>query len=120
MSDNKIIHAFPDLPENLMTVAPRGAEVPYFCQHEAIRLNAHERTVHCARCGAALDPFDFLLNETTTIGRAWERHREAHRKVDELNERITALTKEEKRLRAAVRRLQDKAQEVVVVRGKML
>jgi hypothetical protein len=122
MSDEKVIHAFPtsELPENVMAVEPRRAGDPYFCAHPAIRLNEHDRTVHCAKCGAALDPFNFLLHETKTIQRAWESHRHVTTKVNELNERVTVLAKEEKRLRAQVKRLQEKSGEVVQVRGKSI
>lgn len=118
MSDDKVIHAFPgtELPENLMQIEPRNPALPYHCGHEAIRLDRHERTVHCARCGANLDPFMFLLNNAVTLQRAWQNHAEAQRKVRELYDRIELLTKEEKRLRARVKRQQEKT-EVIDVRG---
>lgn len=121
MSDNKNVRAFPvsDMPENLMQIAPRNPALPYHCGHEAIRLDPHERSVACARCGANLDPFQFLLNNAMTIQRAWQQHAEAKLKVSELYDRIELLGKEEKRLRATVRRLQDKAAgDVLLVRGK--
>lgn len=122
MAEDKVIHAFPaaELPESVMTVDGKRAGEPYFCQHPAIRLNEHDRTVHCAKCGAALDPFNFLLHEAKTIQRAWETHKFVTTKVNELNERVTVLTKEEKRLRAQVKRLQEKSGEVVQVRGKSI
>lgn len=120
MSEEKVIHAFPanELPESVMKIDPKRPGEPYFCEHPAIRLNAHDRTVHCAKCSATLDPFNFLLSETKTIQRAWENHRQVSTKVSELNERVTMLAKEEKRLRAQVKRLQEKSGEVVQVRGK--
>jgi hypothetical protein len=122
MSDEKVIHAFPanELPENLMAIEPKPVGVPYFCDHPAVRLNEHNRTVNCAKCGASLDPFNFLRNEARTIQRAWENHRAAQQKVNELNARIEALTKEEKRLRAQVKRLQEKSGEVLQVRGRSI
>ena len=122
MSDDKVIHAFPasELPENLMMVEPRRPSEPYFCEHPAIRLNEHDRTVHCAKCGAALDPFNFLLNEAKTIQRAWENHRHTANTVSELNARVDVLKKEEKRLRAQIKRLHEKSGEVVQVRGKSI
>lgn len=120
MSDDKVICAFRELPENLTTVEPRRPSEPYFCEHPAIRLNEHDRTVHCAKCGAALDPFNFLLKEAKTIQRAWENHSHATKAVSELNERVDVLKKEEKRLRAQVKRLQEKSGEVVQVRGRSI
>lgn len=122
MADEKVIRAFPanELPENLIAIEPRAPGKPYFCAHEKISLNAHDRTVNCAQCGATLDPFDFLLNNAKTLQMAWQNHRSASMKVSELNERIAALAKEEKRLRAQVKRLQDKAGSVLEVRGKSI
>lgn len=119
MADDKVVHAFPgtELPENLMQVEPRNAALPYHCAHEAIRLDQHDRAVFCARCGATLDPFMFLLNNAVTIQRAWQNHGEANRKVRELLDRIEVLQKEEKRLSAMVKRRQEKVG-VIDVRGK--
>ena len=122
MKDEKVIRAFPanELPENLLTIEPRAPGRPYFCSHEKISLNDHDRTVNCAQCGATLDPFNFLLNNAKTLQMAWQNHRATASKVGELNERIAQLTKEEKRLRAQVKRLQDKAGSVLEVRGKSI
>jgi hypothetical protein len=117
--ESKVVHAFPtsELPENLMQIEPRNPALPYHCAHEAIRLDQHDRAVFCARCGATLDPFMFLVNNAVTIQRAWQNHAEAMRKVRDLNDRIEVLAKEEKRLSAMVKRRQEKVG-VVDVRGK--
>lgn len=122
MSDDKVVHAFPtsELPENLLTIEPRPSGIPYFCAHERISLSEHDRTVNCSKCGAVLDPFSFLMSNAKTLHMAWHNHREASRKVGELNERIAVLSKEEKRLRSQVKRLQDKAGSVIDVRGKSI
>lgn len=100
-----------------MQIEPRNAALPFHCGHEAIRLDQHDRAVFCARCGATLDPFMFLLNNAATIQRAWQNHHEAQRKVRELNDRIEVLAKEEKRLSAMVKRRQEKVG-FLDVRGK--
>ncbi|HXU93214.1 MAG TPA: hypothetical protein VFP33_06105 [Gallionella sp.] len=104
------------MPENLLSIEPRSAGVPYFCNHEAVTLNEHDRAVNCSRCGATLEPFNFLMSNARTIQMAWSNYREAQRKVSELNERIAVLAKEEKRLRAQVKRLQDKTGGVLNLR----
>lgn len=121
MSDEKVVHAFPvaELPENLMAIEPRSPGEPLFCDHPSVRLNAHERTVHCAKCNAALDPFNFLLNNAKTIQRAWDNYRAANQKVGELTDRVMGLTREEKRLRAVVKRLREKSGQVVDLRGSL-
>lgn len=119
MSDGKVVHAFPgnELPENPMQIEPR----PFgFCNHENVRLSEHDREINCVKCGATLDAFDFVRSNASTIQRAWQNHKEASRIVDELHERIGALKKEEARLRAQVKRLQDKSGEVLSVRGKSI
>lgn len=117
--NDKVVQAFPGLPENPLQIE-KVTRTPFYCQHEAIRINSHERTVHCATCNAALDPFDFLLNSAATLRRAWENHKSASTMVAELNDRVMFLKKEEKRLRAQVKRLQDKTGEVVQYRGEVL
>jgi len=120
MSDEKVIHAFPgsELPENPLQIEPKDPRLPYYCEHANVRLNEHDRTIACVKCGATLDPFNFVRDNARTIQRAWQSHKEASRIAGELNERINGLKKEEKRLRAQVKRLQDKTGEVLSVRGK--
>lgn len=122
MSDNKVVQAFPtiEMPENLLAIEPRGAGVPYFCAHEGVTLNEHDRVVHCAKCGATLDAFGFLMSNARTIQMAWSNYRDAKHKLSELNERVAALVKEEKRLRAQVKRLQEKTGGVLNLRSREL
>lgn len=118
MSDNKVVQAFPtaELPENLLTIERRPSGVPFYCGHESVSLNEHDRVVNCARCSATLDPFAFLLSNARTIQMAWSNHKEAKHKVSELLDRIAILKKEEARLRAQVKRLQDKTGGVLNLR----
>jgi hypothetical protein len=120
MDDNKVIHAFPvsDLPENLVAIESRPAGVPLHCAHNKVTLNEHDRVVNCTDCGATLEAFNFLLSNARTLQMAWRNHAEAARRVAELNQSIAVLAKEEKRLRAQVRRLKDKPGVVLDVRGK--
>lgn len=101
------ITAFPgagDLPENLMEVQrDRG-----YCQHPRILADEHTRTVNCLACNATLDPFFFVLQQAQLISRAWENHAHCVRQANELQDRIHALKKEEQRLKAMLKRLQDK------------
>jgi hypothetical protein len=116
MSDN--VTAFPGadgLPENPLQVAPRHLG---FCNHPSVILDEHDRTVRCAepKCGATLDAFDFLRSNARTIERAWASYRTVSREAEEVANRVHALKKEEARLRAQVKRLQDKTGSVLVVR----
>lgn len=121
MADDNVVRAFPaaELPENLLAIEPRPTGVPYFCNHEAVTLNEHDRVVNCTKCGATLEPFNFLVSNAKTIQMAWFNYRDAQRKVSELNDRIAILKKEESRLRSQVKRLQEKTSSSVLdVRGK--
>lgn len=116
MSDN--VTAFPgaaDLPENPMQMAPRQ---PGWCRHDAVILDEHTRTIQCAdpKCGAALDPFNFLKQQAHTISGAWSAHGQVMRQANEVAARVTVLKREEQRLRAMVKRLQEKTGAVVVAR----
>lgn len=117
MTDN--ITPFPgraELPENPITLVARPLG---FCHHAAIELDEHSRTVRCAdpKCGAVLDPFDFLRHNAILLRRAWAAHREVSQKASEVAARVTALKAEEKRLRGRVATLQKKPGLVVNTRG---
>lgn len=119
MTDN--VQKFPGataLPENPMELAPRR---PGWCSHEAVTLDEHTRTVMCAnpKCGAVLDPFAFLASNAHTIQRAWSAYRQAMTQANEVAERVSVLKKEEQRLRAMVKRLQEKVP-VLNTRGREL
>lgn len=119
MSGEKIIqHTFGKadaLPENILKVE-RGTDTCY-CAHGSILLDEHLRQVQCAKCGAVLDAFDFLRGNGTHIQRAWNNYRQAQGQVAALNESIAKLAREEKRLKALIRRLQDKSGAKLDVRG---
>lgn len=108
--NDKVVHAFPtsELPENLMEIEPRKAGAVFFCNHDAVRIDPHDRLVFCVRCDATLEPFNFLLKNAETIRMAWENYKQAKIKVSDLHERIQALTAEERRLKDRVKRLNEK------------
>jgi len=103
MSDEKVIHAFPskELPECPVTIERRVG----YCQHQSINLIEHDRQVVCTKCGATLDPFDYLLHEARAISYGWEKYREVIRLIEERRKQLADLDKEKKRLQGQVRRL---------------
>lgn len=118
MNDN--VTPFPggaELPENPLQIAPRHL---HWCTHSAIVLDPHTRSVQCAdlKCGAVLDPFDYLMGNARTLQTAWSNYRDASREAAEVAERVSVLKKEEQRLRAMVKRLQEKSGAVINVRAK--
>jgi hypothetical protein len=119
MSDDNIktLPSAAGLPENPLQIAQRP---PGWCSHASVLLDQHTRTIHCAdpKCGAALDAFDFLLSNAQMIERAWQNHHQVSRQAHEIADRVHVLKKEEQRLRAMIKRLQDKSGAVLTVRGK--
>ena len=119
MSDDNVIQAFKpaELPAQTLSIDKPPAGKPLHCVHDALRIDPHERAVACAKCGQALDPFDFLLSNAAVLQRAWQDHAYVKRELGDVQDRVTALKKEEKRLRAQIKRLGDKIT-IVDVRGK--
>lgn len=119
MNDNVVsLPGTQPLPENPMEIKPRMS----YCQHDRIIIDPHTRSVQCAdiKCGAVLDPFNYLLNNAMSISRAWSSHKMVSTLAGELVERVGVLKKEEKRLRDMIKRLQEKTGAVVSPRNREL
>ena len=103
MSDEKVIHAFPsrDLPECPVSIEQRHI----YCRHDEISLVPHDRAVVCRKCGATLDPFDYLMKEAQAIRSGWEHYRQVMRLVEERRQQVADLDKEKKRLQGRIRTL---------------
>jgi cell shape-determining protein MreC len=117
MSDN--VRAFPgnsELPENPLQMTPPRYG---FCAHASIVLDDHTRSLSCSdpKCGAVLDPFDYLRQNASTLQRAWSNYRHVNAQAHEIAERVSVLKKEEQRLRAMLKRLQEKTGAVISTRG---
>lgn len=88
-----------------------------FCNHPAIRLDDHSRTMECTTCGAALDPYDFLRSNAALLQNAWQSHTIVTDDLKRLRERVAQLKKEEVRLKGRIGTLKKKLEsDVVVVR----
>lgn len=89
-----------------------GARLDYgkFCVHASHRVNETQRTVKCAECGAALDPFQVVLQYARK-----DRVRDDMRaQVAELRGKLVELYKEEKRIKARVRNAKRKDADAAV------
>ena len=119
MSDDNVIHAFKpaELPAQTLTIEKPPAGKPMYCQHGALRIDPHDRAIACSTCGQTLDPFDYLLSNAAVINRAWQDHAYVKRELSDIQDRITELKKEEKRLKASNKRQGEKVA-IVDVRGK--
>lgn len=119
MSDENVLRPFKsaDLPEQTLIVEKPPAGKKMYCQHVGLRIDPHERSIACSECGQVLDPFEFLLTNAVTVNRAWQDHAYVKRELGEMQERISVLKKEEKRLKSQIGRHKDKIVSVDV-RGK--
>lgn len=118
MSDN--VKAFPghgELPDNPLQITSSRFD---YCSHESVVLDDHTRTLTCSdpKCGAVLDPFDYLRQNAKTLQRAWSNYRQVNAQAHEIADRVSVLKKEEQRLRAMLKRLQEKTGAVISTRGK--
>lgn len=105
------------LPENPIQIAERSYNL---CRHDLITLDEHDRSVRCSTCGQVFDPFSFLKGNAALIQQAWSRHKEVMRKVEEKHASLESLTKEERRLKERVKRLKEKAEPGIDIRGRYL
>lgn len=76
------------------------------CICRAWKFDCHNRIVACARCGREVDPFEALASLSRAVD--WTDHVREVRKQKRL---VEMLTKEKKRLRAAVQKLRKQAGE---------
>lgn len=119
MSDEKIIHVFrqaDDLPPCPMDVT--SSSPVYHCDHRQLQIDTHDRTVRCDACGATLDPFTYLARNGQSLQMAWRDYRAVRDRIKALNESIERLMREEKRLKAAVKRAKDRLPDRLDVRGE--
>lgn len=116
MDDDNVIRPFPtnELPENLVQIAPKPTHLPYSCEHGSVRLDEHDRSVQCTKCGAMLDPFNFILRQARTLQSAWDNYKYVRRELSEVTDRVTYLKKEEQRIKARLKRLQTKTDTLVI------
>ena len=119
MTTDTNIHRFPgaDIPEQTLSVDRKHYS---FCKHEKITLNEHSRSVKCAACDMAFDPFTFLKNEVVRLQDAWDSHKRVRASLSELIESVESLKKEEARLKARIKTARAKTEPVIDVRNRQL
>ena len=111
MSDN-IIHAF---PAKVLPDCPVDVERPsVWCLHPAITIVEHDRLVICSKCGAAIDPYEYLRSQALAIRRGWDAYRMVMHQEKQKRDQVEQLDKVRKRLAAQVKRLQAQAPGVSV------
>lgn len=117
MVDNVTQFPGTELPENtLVPVRSSQKTQMFYCEHPRLICDEQTRTIVCAesRCGQAIDPFAYIFHRALHLQDAWTRHAHVVRELKDLDLRVQALKREEKRLRALVKRMQDKTQGAVI------
>ncbi|UXC20065.1 hypothetical protein [Comamonas squillarum] len=119
MTQDTNIRQFPgaEIPEQTLSVEKKHLG---FCQHEKITLDSHNRTVRCVACDQVFDPFNFLLNEVARLQDAWERNKMVRQDLNDLNDRVDALKKEEARLKGRIKTAKAKVEPAFSVRSREL
>jgi len=119
MDDSNVIQAFKptELPEQTFVIEKPPVGRPFHCGHGRLSIDPHNRSIECADCGKTLDRFDYLHNNAHVLARAWQDHASVRRELSTMQERITELKKDEKRLKAQISRHKDKIV-IADVRGK--
>jgi seryl-tRNA synthetase len=86
--------------ESPLESAPYGQE----CDHASVRLDREARAVRCKRCDATVDAYDHLLALAQKWSRMadWVKH--ARRERATLAGRIAELKREERRVKARLKR----------------
>lgn len=105
-NDNVISLVQPKRDEEMLlniTVTDKKAYEEQRCKHLSIEVSEKERTVHCTRCGCAVDPFDHILQCATNGERVVTEIAQLHRRRDELREAVANLEREEKNAKARLR-----------------
>lgn len=120
MADNvRSLPGVDGIPECPMELISTRSKQIYHCEHPSLIIDVHERSIRCAKCDAALDPFDYLARSGQQIQRAWADYKSVRSRISDFNESIVRLQREEKRLKALVKRLQDKSATKLDVRGSL-
>ncbi|HBM0000633.1 TPA: hypothetical protein LT059_005254 [Salmonella enterica subsp. enterica serovar Kodjovi] len=99
---------FPVKEEDPRDIAGYIYERGEYCHHPSIFVNEHDRQCRCQKCGAIIEPFDYLLDlakkRTRMAGDVKAlRHEEKYRR-----ENIENLIQIEKNAKARIKRLNRK------------
>jgi hypothetical protein len=99
--DSKIVKFDPDR-------APLSIRSTKFCRHKYIIVCEKSRTLECDTCGAAIDPFDFMLKWAKEDRSLEYRMKQLKDELKRLGEKLGKLRRMEKNVRARLGRARAK------------
>jgi len=85
--------------------APIRIREAKWCKHPRIIVCEKSRSLECDACGAAIDPFDFMLRWAKGDRCLEARKRQLEDEVKRISGSLEELKREEKNLKARLRRL---------------
>ncbi|EMH4161637.1 hypothetical protein RJ498_000853 [Pluralibacter gergoviae] len=98
--------SFPERKEDLrdgMAMQKEGAEKLY-CRHDSVLVDEKERTLRCRRCGALVEPFNYILHLCDTESRYVENVKYLRREEKQRRQNIEKLIQIERNAKARIRK----------------
>lgn len=105
-SDNvvQLVQPKPDEKKLLnVVITDRASAGQKYCKHRQSQISEAKRTLICLDCGAALDPFEVILERARNGEHIVYEIQSLYAKRDELRESVANLEREEKNAKARLR-----------------
>lgn len=90
------------------TLLPARREGTRYCRHRNVSVDSHARAVWCRSCDAPLDPFTVLWQYANDERAFMHEDLDLRKQRDQLAEEVAQLRREEKNVKARIRRWEKK------------
>ncbi|MFT4271839.1 MAG: hypothetical protein QM578_12575 [Pantoea sp.] len=102
-----------DIRDRLNLVeADKPEGVPLYCNHGNVLVDEHSRGLTCRRCGAVVDPFDWILTRTKFESQVDWQLKELRQEIKDHREGLEKLKREETNCRARIKTAQFRLNDV--------
>ncbi len=95
-----------------LTQEPKPDKLPYRCTHMKLHVDSHHRSLTCRRCGAVVDPFDWINSVADGETKVEWELKALRREITDHREGLERLKREEVNTRARIRNAQFKLNDV--------
>lgn len=95
-----------------LTQEPKLDNLPYRCMHMKLHVDSHHRSLTCRRCGAIVDPFDWINSVADGETKVEWELKALRREITDHREGLERLKREEVNTRARIRNAQFKLNDV--------
>ncbi len=86
-----------------LTQEPKPANLPYRCTHMKLHVDSHHRSLTCRRCGAAVDPFDWINSVADGETKVEWELKELRREITDHRQGLEKLKREEVNCKARIK-----------------